>query len=375
MEKSTCYVAVGAALTDAVIIPVCKRHASAPTKALQQLCIASNACHADGSYASIEAWFAAMQRRYAGARREWLASGDGADAHQEVAAAVDMAAPGGCSGPAADLVDTALGVNGMLSESVPQATVEAHIAHYVARHAINGSGDVKISAADVVKLLVEGPVFDASAMRAGWWLKDLPASVTKRKVALRALPPALLVEYTLADAPSKRRQRTIHLDGQIREVGSVIPLARKIAPKVANLGLTDADVQRLLVKMQKLMKEAAEMDDLGDDDGGLDPTVAAYASGVGGGAAPTSSSSAASPADGPKKADLGLLYRDPDAALKDVDLQDADEVVVAEFKNKMGEKFAANALKPGDPGYTYDVRKEFKPVAKSEWDDSDDDEW
>lgn len=36
--------------------------------------------------------------------------------------------------------------------------------------------------------------------------------------------------------------------------------------------------------------------------------------------------------------------------------------------------FLANQLKPGDPGFKYDVRKEFKPdpEVSNEWDDDDD---
>jgi hypothetical protein len=69
-----------------------------------------------------------------------------------------------------------------------------------------------------------------------------------------------------------------------------------------------------------------------------------------------------------KKADVGLLYRDPEAALKDVDLQDADDITVKEFKLKMDDTFHANIVRPGDPRYQYDIRKTVAPTEKSEWD-------
>ena len=74
---------------------------------------------------------------------------------------------------------------------------------------------------------------------------------------------------------------------------------------------------------------------------------------------------------GPNKADIGLLYRDPEKALQNVDLQDADEFTLQEFKNKMTEKFSKRVVKPGDPDYVYDKRVEIKAEKASEWDDSD----
>ncbi|KEG14711.1 hypothetical protein DQ04_00331040 [Trypanosoma grayi] len=71
------------------------------------------------------------------------------------------------------------------------------------------------------------------------------------------------------------------------------------------------------------------------------------------------------------KADVGLLYRNPEEALNNVDLNDADDVTLREFKAKMEEKFVENAVRPGDPGYVYDKRLEVKPTERSEWDDSD----
>lgn len=72
--------------------------------------------------------------------------------------------------------------------------------------------------------------------------------------------------------------------------------------------------------------------------------------------------------EGPQEADIGLLYRDPEAAMRNVDLNKADDYTVKEFKAKMTEGFESNVVKPGDPGYKYDVRVETKTTGASEWD-------
>ena len=47
---------------------------------------------------------------------------------------------------------------------------------------------------------------------------------------------------------------------------------------------------------------------------------------------------------------------------------EADDYTVKEFKAKMTEGFESNVVKPGDPGYKYDVRVETKTTGASEWD-------
>lgn len=46
-------------------------------------------------------------------------------------------------------------------------------------------------------------------------------------------------------------------------------------------------------------------------------------------------------------------------------------------KLKMDQKFSKNALKPGDPGYVYDKRVDFKEMPKEEnsWDEGDEDDY
>lgn len=52
-----------------------------------------------------------------------------------------------------------------------------------------------------------------------------------------------------------------------------------------------------------------------------------------------------------------------------------DDDALERVKDKMSVGFEANVVKPGDPGYEYDTRKEFKPASEpSGWDDSEDDD-
>lgn len=52
---------------------------------------------------------------------------------------------------------------------------------------------------------------------------------------------------------------------------------------------------------------------------------------------------------------------------------------IAAHKKKMDEKFSKNALKPGDPGFVYDKRIEFKKndneVADASWDEDNVDDY
>eukprot|EP00760_Papus_ankaliazontas_P007448 PhM_4_TR13350/c3_g4_i1/m.14041 len=49
--------------------------------------------------------------------------------------------------------------------------------------------------------------------------------------------------------------------------------------------------------------------------------------------------------------DIGALYRDPDEALRNADLTSVPEAVELEYKAKMNETFAANAVVAGQEGH------------------------
>ncbi|CUG92189.1 Hypothetical protein, putative [Bodo saltans] len=235
---------------------------------------------------------------------------------------------------------------------------------------LEGRSVPRLSGKDLAKDYVSSVVVPALTPQR-WW-EDQPDSAKKGLVTLAAVgvrtePPCLVLEYFRSSAPgaeAKKRHRYVYLHEALSPTGPTIQLAKKLASTHGAL-ITEADLQKNLMKLQKLLKEGATLSTA--------PTAAVSST------VTTSSSSAATTASsastkGPNKADLGLLYRDPEAALKNVDLQDADDLTVKEFKNKMSEVFEVNAVKPGDPGYKYDSRKTFRATKKSEWDDDEDDD-
>jgi hypothetical protein len=114
-------------------------------------------------------------------------------------------------------------------------------------------------------------------------------------------------------------------------------------------GVEEGDLQRHLAKLQRLLRgETAEALGGSSTAAGVIKKGPQPSSGVG-------ASASAAPS-------ISALYRDPEAALKDADLQNADDATVKEYKEKMNEGFSKNVVKPGDAGYEYDRRVEFKPV-------------
>jgi hypothetical protein len=209
-----------------------------------------------------------------------------------------------------------------------------------------------------------------SLMPSRWWEQQPDSSkkslVKLLAVGIRTEPPCLVMEYTRssvvggAAGDEKRRHRVIYLHDALSPTGSTIQLAKKLAATHGAL-ISEADLQKYLLKLQKFLKDGVTLES------SAAPQSTQQEEQRPATASATKSSTKAN------KADLGLLYRDPDAALKNVDLQDADDLTVKEFKNKMSETFDSNVLKPGDPGYSYDRRQDFQASKKSEWDDDDDD--
>jgi hypothetical protein len=228
------------------------------------------------------------------------------------------------------------------------------------------------------------------------------------RIALNADPPTILVEYKLqskrlggssslgsggsssaAGGGGPLRHRTFALEHHNFKVTTPIaPLAKKLAVRGAFLGLTAQHFSLWLTKLQKLMGTAAKTSaPQGEDYYDSLDSADGIAGGGGGGSGsgsegdsfvppkktpPQSSTAPPPPKDDVNKADLGLLYRDPKKALQNVDLQDADEFTVKEYKKKMDEHFTTKVLKPGDPGYVWDKRVAVKPSEKSAWDSDDD---
>lgn len=159
-------------------------------------------------------------------------------------------------------------------------------------------------------------------------------------------------------------------DDQIMPGSSVLPLVKKWKEYLSWYGIESAIVQKAFVKLQKYVKESLEgvLDEDKHEKSGSGFSQHQQQSNQ------NTNNATHQEEAGVKKGTMKLLYTDPENALKDVDLQDADAVTLQEYKDKMNEKFKEKVLKPGDEGYEYDKRVEVgKPTARSEWDDSDDD--
>ena len=60
---------------------------------------------------------------------------------------------------------------------------------------------------------------------------------------------------------------------------------------------------------------------------------------------------------------------------EEVDLNKVSTAELVQAKKEMDVLFMANMLKPGDPGYVYDVRKDFGvPTDSNGWDTTDDED-
>mmetsp|Transcript_17244 Transcript_17244/g.17173 ORF Transcript_17244/g.17173 Transcript_17244/m.17173 type:complete len:105 (-) Transcript_17244:46-360(-) len=58
----------------------------------------------------------------------------------------------------------------------------------------------------------------------------------------------------------------------------------------------------------------------------------------------------------------------------EIDLNKLTPEEVLLHKQQMDKVFRQNAKRPGDPGYEYDVRKEFKVVEDSGWDEDEEED-
>ena len=59
---------------------------------------------------------------------------------------------------------------------------------------------------------------------------------------------------------------------------------------------------------------------------------------------------------------------------KEINLNKLTPEEVAEYKKKMDVDFEKNLKRPGDEDFEYDLRKDFKPVEDSGWDDEDEED-
>ncbi|KAG5494191.1 hypothetical protein GH5_02182 [Leishmania sp. Ghana 2012 LV757] len=226
----------------------------------------------------------------------------------------------------------------------------------------------EVSRDELVSDVIEGLMIRVLTPRQ-WWCRMASSVARATRTGFRANPPTLYIEYERpAGVP---HVRCIHLPANLRPDMPTAQLARRLATTHEAL-LSEAQFQSLLIRCQRFQRQSSASLSVVTP-----PTRAAVLKAVTV-LPPTTVDEPSTDArtvrgSKPQKADVGLLYRDPDAALENVDLNDADDVTLQEFKEVMNERFKANLVRPGDPGYVYDKRlKVPKPAQSSEWDDDSD---
>ena len=333
--------------------------------ALEELCLRTNEKYDAGDAAMAPVareivytrWYGSMKSRFKLLREQLAASKQA----KEVDEVVESLFPQGTR--VTQLGEAFVSVAALLTTAIDDALVAE-----TARNRIQfySSGKSNVSAKEIARDFVSGPLI-TTLIPPLWWLptgKGQPSSTTGsttqlaalRRIGLIVKPPTVVLQYT---KQGHKKRRTIRLDGVLNPSTPLTTLVKKLRKSHASL-LSDDEVRRLLLQLQRMMKEdLAQLG--GSTSSAANPSTTAPTSYAQQAAPPSSSAK--------NKADLGLLYRDPEAALQDVDLQDADDFTVKEFKARMNEKFVQNVVKPGDPGYAYDKRVAINPTAKSEWDD------
>lgn len=312
------------------------------------------------------AWYKELSQRYGKVLADVRASNQ--DCVSELEDLILGLYPNGCS--LSGLEDAVSTTTAMCSHSISQSLVDQFV-EYQGVH-LQQIGVHQMDSARLKELVVENLLIP-SLLPSRWWCTEIKERGTSQllRVGLRAQPPGITFEYRFA---GQVRHRSFHIGDKISAQGSTAALAKRI--HIANEGLlSEEDVQKYLVRLQMVLSKEKSTDE-GDAESpttlsSLPASGATAVTATAALAAVGSSDSEGSHAGEPQKADVGLLYRDPEKALRNVDLNDADEVTLQEFKNVMNEKFMENVIKPGDVGYVYDKRIDAKPTQKSEWDDSD----
>lgn len=306
---------------------------------------------------------------------------------EEMRDMAEMLYPHGCS--LSDYASAVTSCVSMLSFTIPETLVSSFLQK---QDEILNQMDSYVISGESFKADVEELVKDSVCPRQ-WWTEGSeeiagPPVVRLTRVALKSKPPKIVLEYEILGGDGKgsgnssscRRCRHINLPPAVLTPN--YPVASVARHLVASHGmlLSEAKFQQLTIDLQRLEKQRLELES-------SMPSVTANkvksSSFVSESSKPKSAGAEATNAESsrkstmeqeePQEADVCLLYRDPEAALRNVNLNKADDDTIKEFKEVMDIKFQENALKPGDPGYIYDKRIDVKPVAKSEWDDSDDD--
>eukprot|EP01116_Phalansterium_solitarium_P011327 TRINITY_DN26970_c0_g1_i1.p2 TRINITY_DN26970_c0_g1~~TRINITY_DN26970_c0_g1_i1.p2 ORF type:complete len:191 (+),score=55.44 TRINITY_DN26970_c0_g1_i1:732-1304(+) len=173
-------------------------------------------------------------------------------------------------------------------------------------------------------------------------------SIKPKRFGLKYDPPTLLLEYETAQKKKRRRSMPVKGLAPSSTASKIVDDLVKKNPQ--HLGARVVSSKQLTRLIQKLLDRQKK------------PTAAPLAS------MPASKPSLSSL----PKASVSAKDLLPDFGDKDLNKLGDAELKAA--KSQMDTAFEATRLKPGDPGYQYDKRIEFKPAAEaSDWDDGDDD--
>ncbi len=374
------------------------RHPSSPqdrVKHFVSLLFTSTAAAAttttSSTFASVDdafrGWYDAMRQRYSSEVNAAVESEDGAELRSLL---IGSCPSGSARGIAAEQLPKLLGDFATNMSGVPALAKidwKGLIVAFVG--GAGAAGSVFVPKEDVADIFMR--VYGDVSIDQNWFVpKPTSAAVKVHQVAYSTSPylrlrfrishPAVLADD---DAGGGRtvRHLTVQLeDDDVLPGQSTAPVLRQWKDVLCNFyGIPELALQRSLLNLQKLVAEdSSGFADIGGGGGSKSagPAAATSAATTAVAKKPDQQHAAKKPpssSGGAQKADVGLLYTDPEAAMKNVDLNSADELTLQEFKDKMSEKFQEAVLKPGDPGYVYDKKVDFKgPKTSSGWDEDDD---
>ena len=292
----------------------------------------------------------------------------------------------------------------------------AHAATVAVAGGGGGGGAAVVSAEAAAAVLVRA--WADVKIGAAWWdsaavaaAKATTTTTTIHSVAFSVSPtlrirfrisfPSVLASQHAAAAVGAVVVRDLTVsfdDDDVVPGASVAPLVKSWRETLGHYGVPESALTKAVLHLQRLVaksmdgdflgtaKASAPQSSTGGGAGGGDglgspsrmhphsahaASAAAQHSQSGKSAAAASDTNIKKSSSDAIKGDIGLLYRDPEAAMRNVDLQDVDMATLDEYKARMDEQFAAKVLRPGQEGYEYDKRVDFKPTEASVWDSDD----
>ncbi|EPY27261.1 hypothetical protein AGDE_10854 [Angomonas deanei] len=238
------------------------------------------------------AWFSTMHTRRGEMYREIREKQK--DNIDEIKGLVTDMYPKGCSlSEYADVVQTCAS---LASFTVPSDLIRKTVAEQgdaLQKKGVHTLSVEELSENIVVFLIVE------SFVPSRWWTTSDSGAFTVTRVGLVVQPAGMIIEYK--DSDRTTRHRTIRFGNLFSPNGPTSTLARRLC-ETHDCLLAEADIQKHLVRLQRLTKQALEEADMEKETAVQKPAETADAP----------SKAPAETVVESQKADLGLLYRDPE---------------------------------------------------------------